>query len=103
MSGSYYRNNPLPYSGLGLCLWVCLLLSSASQAQSATPTNEIQSVAAVRQLTAEQAAQHLPVRLQGTLSFFDAGLFAYFFQDDTAGIYLFYDPARQPALATGEK
>ena len=68
------------------------------------PLEELRTAGQVRQLTLEQAARHLPVRLQGTLSFFDGNLFAGFFQDDTAGIYLVYDRVvNPPPLKTGQK
>src|ERR1035437_894967 len=50
---------------------------------------ELQTAEQVRQLTPEQAARHYPVRLRGVLTFFDQVQFYRFFQDDTAGIYLF--------------
>jgi PAS domain S-box-containing protein len=58
---------------------------------------EIRTVADVRRLTAEQAAQSLPVRLRGVVTFFDGRLYSQFFQDDTAGIYLFVS-SNTPAL-----
>ncbi len=90
------------------CFFVFVLLVNSGRAQV---TNEIRSIAVIRALSAEQASQHLPVRLQGTLSFFDTNLFAYFLQDDTGGVYLVYNldtnlPALNPhlpLLATGNK
>jgi len=90
--------------GLGwfFCFW--LLTARLFGQTNLLPQVEIQTVEGIRQLTAEQAAQHLPVRLEGTLSFFDGNLFACFFQDDTAGIYLVYDHATGlPPLVTGQK
>jgi len=67
------------------------------------PLSELQTAEQVRQLTPEQAARHYPVRLRGVLTFFDQGQFYRFFQDDTAGVYLFpSDALTNAALATGE-
>src|ERR1035438_614733 len=68
-----------------------------------TPLPELQTAEQIRQLTPEQAARHYPVRLRGVLTFFDQGQFYRFFQDDTAGVYLFpSDALTNAALATGE-
>jgi len=67
------------------------------------PLSELQTAEQVRQLTPEQAARHYPVRLRGVLTFFDQVQFYRFFQDDTAGVYLFpSDALTNAALATGE-
>ena len=67
------------------------------------PLPELHTAAQVRQLTPEQAARHYPVRLRGVLTFFDESQFYRFFQDDTAGIYLFPSAALTNATpATGE-
>jgi len=64
---------------------------------------ELLTAEQVRQLTPEQAARHYPVRLRGVLTFFDQAQFYRFFQDNTAGIYLFpSDALTNSALATGE-
>ena len=64
------------------------------------PLSELQTAEQVRQLTPEQAARHYPVRLRGVLTFFDQGQFYRFFQDDTAGIYLFPSDALTNAAPT---
>jgi len=67
------------------------------------PLPELHTADQVRQLTPEQAARHYPVRLRGILTFFDQVQFYRFFQDNTAGIYLFpSDALTNTALATGE-
>jgi len=67
------------------------------------PLPELHTAEQVRQLTPEQAARHYPVRLRGVLTFFDESQFYRFFQDDTAGIYLFPSGAlTNAAPATGE-
>lgn len=90
---------------LGLALFLAgLFLAGRLAAQSPAPANELRTVAAVRQLTAEAAAGHLPVHLTGTLTFFDGNLYSCFIQDDTAGIYVVYDQVRDlPTLTTGQR
>jgi PAS domain S-box-containing protein len=80
-----------------------LFLTVPRLAGQEAPLPELQTAAQVRQLTPEQAARHYPVRLRGVLTFFDQVQFYRFFQDDTAGIYLFpSDALTNAALATGE-
>jgi hypothetical protein len=62
---------------------------------------DLQTAAAVRGLTVEQAQQKRPVRLRGVVTFFDARLYSRFIQDDTAGIYLF-DSAIPISLSPGQ-
>src|SRR5258707_1121186 len=52
---------------------------------------------------ARLAAQAFPVRLRGTITFFDQSQFFRFIQDETAGLYFFLDDAmnNQP-LAAGQ-
>jgi PAS domain S-box-containing protein len=67
---------------------------------SAADLPELRTAAEVRQLTAEQAALHQPVRLQGLVTFFDDTAFYRFIQDDTAGIYFFFaTPQTNPVVA----
>ena len=81
---------------------LCFLTAPCQAGQDA-PLPELQTAEQVRQLTPEQAARHYPVRLRGVLTFFDQAQFYRFFQDDTAGIYLFpSDALTNTALATGE-
>jgi len=60
------------------------LFGGSSAVQSAPLT----TAAAVRSLSAEDAAKALPVKLRGVVTFYDDGLFSRFLQDETAGIYL---------------
>ena len=64
---------------LATCLW---LLPANVRGE------ELLTAAEVRRLTPEQAEQHLEVRLKGVVTFYDAGLYSRFIQDETAGIYL---------------
>ena len=85
-----------------LSVLLCFLSVPRLAAQDA-PLPELQTAEQVRQLTPEQAARHYPVRLRGVLTFFDQAQFYRFFQDGTAGIYLFpSDALTNSALATGE-
>jgi signal transduction histidine kinase len=62
---------------------------------------ELNTAAAVRGLTLEQAQQPMPVRLRGVVTFFDENLFSRFIQDNTAGIYLQYS-TNTPGLVPGQ-
>jgi PAS domain S-box-containing protein len=77
----------------GFCsspLWYLLALLAVSGLSAvAQEGRELRTAEEVRRLTAEQAAQRLPVRLRGVVTFFDERLFSRFVQDNTAGIYLF--------------
>jgi PAS domain S-box-containing protein len=66
-------------------------------------TNRVLETAAqVRQLTPEQAALHLPVHLQGVMTFLDFGQYFRFIQDRTAGIYFSLDDTSNfPPLTAG--
>lgn len=70
--------------------WVlaALFLGARHGARAAEVLPELHSAQAVRQLTAEQAGGHYPVRLRGVITFYDQALFSRFLQDDSAGIYL---------------
>jgi len=59
---------------------------------SSAATNEIRTVAEIRNLPVEQTNQKLPVRLHGVMTFFDESLYSRFLQDTTAGIYLTFPP-----------
>lgn len=66
--------------------WVCVWFGVASAFSQPT---EIRTVAEVRQLAVEEAAQKRPVRLRGVVTFFEQSLYSRFLQDETAGVYLF--------------
>jgi len=75
------------------------LLSQADAAE--THERLITSAAEVRRLTADEAAQYLPVKLRGVVTFIDEPLFSRFLQDDTAGIY-FRGLTNGPELEAGQ-
>jgi PAS domain S-box-containing protein len=89
------ESSPAPRCGArgrgGIPLWglFALLTVAGAAAVVAQTGGELRTAEEVRRLTAEQAAQRLPVRLRGVVTFFDERLFSRFLQDDTAGIYLF--------------
>ena len=86
------------------CLLVlCALAGSARWAAGQNPpAAELLTAAKVRSLTPQQAAQELPVKLKGMVTFCDEGLNSRFVQDDTAGIYFRDLNTNMPALAAGQ-
>jgi PAS domain S-box-containing protein len=62
---------------------------------------ELRKAAAVRNLSAEEAGRHLPVRLRGVVTFFNENLYSRFVQDETAGIYL-RESTNTPPLIPGQ-
>src|SRR5260370_288269 len=82
----------------------CLLLAAGSlRAADAPALEELHTAERVRRLTPEQAALHYPVRLRGTITFFDQPQFFRFVQDETAGVYFFLDDStNNPPLAAGQ-
>jgi signal transduction histidine kinase len=67
-------------------------------ARLSAATNEISTVAEIRNLPMEQMNRKIPVRLRGVVTFFDESLFSRFIQDDTAGIYLQFPTGVGPPL-----
>ena len=53
-----------------------------------SPDRVLTTVAEVRGLSAAEADRHLPVKLRGSVTFYDEALYSRFVQDETAGIYL---------------
>ena len=86
------------------CLLVlCTLVVSARCAAGQNPpAQELLTAAQVRSLTPQQAAQQLPVRLKGVVTFCDEGLNSRFVQDSTAGIYFRDLNTNMPALTAGQ-
>jgi PAS domain S-box-containing protein len=74
------------------CLWLSPVNSLGGELRTADE---------VRQLTPEQAEQHLEVRLKAVVTFFDQRLYSRFVQDETAGIYL-QEMTNGPALRPGQ-
>jgi signal transduction histidine kinase len=56
----------------------------------------------VRELDQETAGKHLPVRMSGVVTYYDAPLFNLFFQDDTAGIFVLVAPNLSTNIAAGQ-
>lgn len=85
------------------CLAALLILTSGLSAMSEDAPRELNTAESIRRLSAEQAARHYPVRLQGVLTFFDQPNFYRFVQDQTAGIYFYLDDSQNnPPLAAGQ-
>ena len=73
-------------------------------AQPALTNQTLETAAQIRQLTPEQAAQHIPVRLDGVITFLDLNEYFRFFHDQTAGIYFSLDDASNyPSLKAGDR
>ncbi|HEX3661289.1 MAG TPA: EAL domain-containing protein [Acidobacteriaceae bacterium] len=66
------------------------------------PAAELKTVAAVRGLPADRAAQALPVSLTGVVTYIDNGLRQLFLQDATGGIYVKYS-GDDSKLAAGSR
>jgi PAS domain S-box-containing protein len=68
---------------------LCYGLGTIDFAEAQTPPlEELHTAEQVRRLNPEEAAQQIPVRLRGVLTFFDEPFYSRFIQDSTAGIYL---------------
>ncbi|HUC85325.1 MAG TPA: hypothetical protein VL970_09045, partial [Candidatus Acidoferrales bacterium] len=86
----------------GLLMPAAVLICLPLAAQPAATNQVLETAAQVRQLTPEQAALHLPVRLQGVVTFLDLAQYFRFIQDHTAGIYFSLDDASNyPFLKAG--
>ena len=92
-----FRNRSLA-CGLGF-----ILIGISSVTRLLAATNEIMSIAEIRNLPMEQMNPKTPVRLRGVVTFYDESLFSRFIQDETAGIYLqFPTGVVPPALLPGQ-
>lgn len=100
-SGNAARHR-IPIKPVCLSIFVAALMLACAPAFSAgAPLEELHTAQQVRQLTAEQAAKHYPVRLRGVVTAYDAPLFYRFIQDETAGIYV-GDPGNLEPLVPGQ-
>jgi len=86
----------------GLLVLSVFLVSVQFTAGQNPSTAELLTVAQVRDLTPQQAAQGLPVKLKGVVTYCDEGLNSRFVQDATAGIYFFNLRTNMPALTAGQ-
>jgi hypothetical protein len=82
-------------------LVLCALSVSAGPAAAQEPQSLL-TPAQVRALTPAQAAQALPVKLNGVVTFCDEGLNSRFVQDATAGIYFLGLKSNMAALSAGQ-
>ena len=83
-------------------LVLCLVFTPARPLCGQGTSNQVLRFAAeVRRLSPEQAQRHLPVRLQGVVTFHDGALFSRFVQDETAGIY-FRELTNMPPFSAGQ-
>jgi PAS domain S-box-containing protein len=70
-----------------LAAGLVLAAVTTGPAQQVPAVAVLTNAAQVRQLSEEEAARRLPVRLRGVVTFFRENLFSRFVQDATAGIY----------------
>lgn len=84
-----------------LALLLIAIGAGTTWAQSQTPPAVIQTANEIRQLGPEQAAQKLPVRIRGVVTFWDNGLYSRFVQDASAGIYL-QEMTNMPPISPGQ-
>lgn len=83
-------------------LLLCFAWNIATPVCGQGPTNQVlRSAAEVRRLSPDQAEKHLPVRLQGVVTFHDGAVFSRFVQDETAGIY-FREATNMPPFSAGQ-
>ncbi len=74
------------------------LAAPLSGLSAETADRTLTTVAAVRSLSAVEAARHYQVKLHGVVTFYDETLFLRFIQDETAGIYLLANTNLAPLL-----
>jgi hypothetical protein len=86
----------------GLLVFCALVASARWAAGQNPPAEELLTAAQVRSLSPQQAAQPLPVKLRGVVTFCDEGLNSRFVQDNTAGIYFRDLNINMPALTAGQ-
>jgi hypothetical protein len=91
--GQFAKNMKAPKQtscpGFALILGLLCLAAPRSGLAADSPDQVLTTVAAVRSLSTAEAGRHYPVKLHGLVTFYDETLFLRFFQDETAGIYLF--------------
>ena len=95
------RIGTLSRPALGRLASALALAANLSLLPTVTRAEELRTAEAVRRLTPEQAEKHLQVRLKAVVTFFDAGLYSRFVQDETAGIYL-QEMTNGPVLRPGQ-
>jgi PAS domain S-box-containing protein len=74
-------------------LFVFGSLSASAAEAAAGPAPALNSVAAVRALSADEAAKGHPVRLSGVVTYYDPDRYLLFVQDETGGIFV--NPGRR--------
>ena len=81
---------------------VCLFFGGTVPAQE-NATNELHTVAAIRNLTMAQTQEKIPVKLRGVVTFNEERFYSRFIADDTAGIYLeFQGNVGPPPMTAGQ-
>lgn len=87
---------------IGTLMLIPLALAARGQAQPRQEghTRVLTKVAEVRSLTATQASQPYPIHLKGVITYHSPEYLVTFFQDRTAGIFLF--PSADSGIAVGD-
>jgi len=85
---------------------ICLIalgsvLSFSCSTMAADAPAELHTAAEVRSLTPKQASEHIPLKLKGVITYYNAALVSHFLQDETAGIYLV--ATNLPPLTPGQQ
>jgi signal transduction histidine kinase len=83
-------------------IYILVLVSLvAPSAMAQSPPQQLNTAAAVRSLTVEQAGQKRRVHLRGVVTFYDSSFYSRFIQDETSGIYL-YDSGLPISVVPGD-
>ena len=72
-------------------------------AQSKDGLNCLTDAQQVRELDPKTAAQNIPVRMRGVVTYYDASLFNLFIQGSTAGIFILVAPDIRTNIAAGQE
>lgn len=89
-----------------LCILLLFWLFSTVEALSAQPQNAsicLTNAQQVRGLDPKTAAENIPVRISGVVTYYDAPLFNLFFQDATAGIFVLVAPGISTNISAGQE
>jgi signal transduction histidine kinase len=84
-------------------MFLTLAVGRHASAQTATVLPCLTNAQQIRELEPAEAQKGYPVRLRGTVTFYDAPLFNLFLQDATAGIFILMQPNMETAVATGQE
>jgi signal transduction histidine kinase len=86
-----------------LLLFPALAITQHASAQSATTLFCLTNAQKIRGLSPEEAQKGFPVRLYGTVTYYDAPLQNLFLQDATAGVFLLVAPNVSTNITAGQE